>query len=44
MFFYYKRNAMTTVPNHASVTGTKQMLLGNYVVPLPVSEISVRGN
>jgi hypothetical protein len=42
MFFYYKRNAMTTVPNHAAVTGTKQMLLTNYVVPLPISEISVR--
>ncbi len=44
MFFYYKRNAMTTIPNHASLTGTKQMQLGNYVVPLPLSEISVRGN
>lgn len=44
MFFYYKRNAFTTVPNHASLAGTKQMLLSNYVVPLPVSEISVRGN
>lgn len=44
MFFYYKRNAMTTVPNHANLTGTKQMLLGNYIVPLPISEIAVRGN
>ena len=44
MFFYYKRNAMTAVPNHASLTGTKQMSLTNYVVPLPVSETSVRGN
>jgi hypothetical protein len=44
MFFYYKRNAMTTIPNHANLTGTKQMQLGNYVVPLPLSEISVRGN
>jgi hypothetical protein len=43
MFFYYKRNAMTTVPNHASLAGTKQMILANYVVPLPVSEIAVRG-
>lgn len=44
MFFYYKRNAMTTVPNHANLTGTKQMILGNYVVPLPISEVAVRGN
>lgn len=44
MFFYYKRNAMTAVPNNASLTGTKQMILSNYVVPLPVSEVSVRGN
>lgn len=44
MFFYYKRNAMTTVPNHASLSGTKQMIPANYVVPLPVSEIAVRGN
>lgn len=44
MFFYYKRNAFTTVPNHASVSGTKQMQLSNYTVPLPISEISVRGN
>ncbi len=43
MFFYYKRNAMTTVPNNASLAGTKQMILSNYVVPLPVSEIAVRG-
>jgi hypothetical protein len=44
MFFYYKRNAMTAVPNNANLTGTKQMILTNYVVPLPVSEIAVRGN
>jgi hypothetical protein len=44
MFFYYKRNAMTAVPNNANLTGTKQMILANYVVPLPVSEVAVRGN
>lgn len=44
MFFYYKRNAMTAIPNHAHLTNTKQMQLGNYIVPLPLSEISVRGN
>ncbi|MGN6416975.1 MAG: RagB/SusD family nutrient uptake outer membrane protein [Pseudobacter sp.] len=44
MFFYYKRNSTTTIPNNANLTGTKQMILSNYVVPLPLSEISVRGN
>lgn len=43
MFFYYKRNAMQTVPNNAALTGTKTMVLENYVVPLPDSEISLRG-
>jgi starch-binding outer membrane protein, SusD/RagB family len=42
MFFYYKRNAMITVPNNAGLTGTKQMLLPNYIVPLPPSETLVR--
>jgi hypothetical protein len=46
LFFYYKRNAMTTVPNHiwSTAAPTKTISLTNYVVPLPVSEISVRGN
>ena len=44
MFFYYKRNAMSSIPNHANLTGTKQMQPGNYIVPLPLSETSVRGN
>ncbi|MBO9634791.1 MAG: RagB/SusD family nutrient uptake outer membrane protein [Chitinophagaceae bacterium] len=44
MFFYYKRNAITAIPNNANLTGTKQMQLGNYIVPLPLSEVSVRGN
>jgi starch-binding outer membrane protein, SusD/RagB family len=46
MFFYYKRNAMTAIPNHVwlNATPTKTMPLGSYVVPLPVSEVSVRGN
>lgn len=44
MFFYYKRNAATSVPNHAHLTNTKQMTLGNYIVPLPPSEVAVRGN
>jgi len=41
-FFFYKRRAQTAVPNHASITGTKTMVLNNYVVPLPESEISQR--
>lgn len=41
-FYFYKRTAQQTVPNHAAVTGTKSMVLTNYVVPLPDSEISQR--
>lgn len=41
-FFFYKRRALTAVPNHASITGTKTMVLNNYMVPLPESEISQR--
>ena len=41
-FFFYKRNAVQTVPNHAAITGTKTMVLTNYVVPLPDSETSQR--
>lgn len=41
-FYFYKRNAQQTIPNHSAVTGTKAMVLTNYVVPLPDSEISLR--
>lgn len=41
-FFFYKRNAVQTVPSHASLTGSKTMVLNNYVVPLPDSETSQR--
>ena len=44
MFFYYKRNAMTFIPSHLTLTGEQHMLLQNYVVPLPDSEISQRRN
>ncbi|HUP13339.1 MAG TPA: RagB/SusD family nutrient uptake outer membrane protein, partial [Niastella sp.] len=46
MFFYYKRSAMTLIPSHTWSTGgqTKTVSLSNYVVPLPVSEVSIRGN
>lgn len=43
-FFYFKRNAMTTIPNHANLTGSKTVTLPVYVVPLPPSEIAVRIN
>ena len=43
-FFFYKRNAYQSVPNHATVriTPEKTMVLGNYIVPLPESETSQR--
>ncbi|WEK33587.1 MAG: RagB/SusD family nutrient uptake outer membrane protein [Candidatus Pseudobacter hemicellulosilyticus] len=44
MFFYYKRNAMPNIANHTALTGTKNMPLANYVVPLPLSETSLRQN
>lgn len=44
MFFYYKRNAMTAIPNNAALTGTKTMSLNSYVVPLPPSEAANRYN
>jgi len=42
MFFYYKRNAATMLPNSAVLVGEKSMPLNNYVVPLPDSEIRMR--
>lgn len=44
MFFYYKRNAMQNIPNHAALTGVKNIDPASYVVPLPDSEISQRAN
>lgn len=43
-FFFYKRNAYQSVPNHAtvSINPEKTMVLNNYTVPLPDSEISQR--
>lgn len=42
-FFFYKRNGSTAILNNAAVTGPdKPMVLNNYVVPLPDSEISQR--
>ena len=42
MFFYYKRNAMETIPNGSSASGILSMPLKNYVVPIPESEIDNR--
>lgn len=43
-FFFYKRNSYQSVPNHAtlSISPEKTMVLNNYTVPLPDSEISQR--
>ena len=42
MFFFYKRNAMESIPNGASASGVLSMPLNNYVVPIPDSEIDNR--
>lgn len=43
-FFFYKRNAYQSIPNHAtaSMLPEKTMVLNNYTVPLPDSETSQR--
>jgi len=43
LFFYYKRNAFLNIPNNASLVGEKSISLNNYRVPLPESEIKIRG-
>lgn len=42
LFYFYKRNSFQNIPNHAVLNGEKTMVLNNYVVPLPDSEISQR--
>ena len=42
MFYFYKRNAMESIPNGASASGILSMPLNNYVVPIPDSEIDNR--
>ena len=42
MFFFYKRNAMQNIPNGSSPSGDMNMLLKNYVVPIPDSELDNR--
>ncbi len=42
MFYFYKRNAVSKVPNANKQTGTMNMPLRNYVVPVPESETDNR--
>ncbi len=42
MFFFYKRQAVQTLPNGSATSGDVTMLLKNYVVPIPDSEIDNR--
>ena len=42
MFFFYKRHAMQNIPNGSATSGDMNMLLKNYVVPIPESEIDNR--
>lgn len=42
LFFYYKRKAMTSIPDGHSVNGTLEMPLANYVWLLPDEELENR--
>lgn len=42
MFYFYKRNAMQNIPNGCSTSGNMNVLLKDYVVPIPESEIDNR--
>lgn len=42
LFFYYKRHAMENIISGTSVNGTYGMVLSNYVLPLPKSEVDKR--
>ncbi|MBQ6032229.1 MAG: RagB/SusD family nutrient uptake outer membrane protein [Prevotella sp.] len=42
MFFFYKRHAMQSIPNGSSTSGNMNMIMKNYVVPVPDSEIDNR--
>lgn len=42
MFFYMKRNALENIPNGKNESGNMSMELGNYVLPLPDGETSMR--
>ncbi|WP_159635026.1 RagB/SusD family nutrient uptake outer membrane protein [Sphingobacterium composti Ten et al. 2007 non Yoo et al. 2007] len=42
MFFFLKRTESTTLPQTDQLTGTANMFLNDYLVPLPDNEISIR--
>ncbi|KIO74607.1 hypothetical protein TH53_25445 [Pedobacter lusitanus] len=42
LFYYYKRNKITTIPNGSSGSGNITMSAANYVLPLPLSETQYR--
>lgn len=42
MFFYMKRNALEMIPNGEKESGNLSMELGDYVLPLPDGETSLR--
>ena len=42
MFYFYKRHAMQNIPNGSAMSGDMNMLLKNYVVPIPDSETDNR--
>ena len=42
MFFYMKRNALETIPDGMEESGNMSMELGDYVLPLPDGETSMR--
>ena len=42
MFFYMKRNEQENIPNGKNESGNMSMELGNYVLPLPDGETSMR--
>ena len=42
MFFYLKRNELGNIPDGAKESGNMSMELGNYVLPLPDGETSMR--
>lgn len=44
LFYFYKRRALQNIPNHATLNmlPEKAMVLNNYTIPLPDSELSQR--
>ncbi|MDO5977851.1 RagB/SusD family nutrient uptake outer membrane protein [Flavivirga spongiicola] len=44
LFFYYKRHNFSTIPDGSSDSGTVDMNVSTYVVPLPLSETNFRND